>query len=121
LQKSALGDDLIWEATMNDDNRNPRNAEMPRVSRRNLFRKVLGGAALTGASAFSFVSLTGPVQAQWGHVWKSIALYQPGPNGPQRCGNCFHFRPPAACQIVEPPIHPGHWCQYWAPRGRARY
>jgi hypothetical protein len=63
----------------------------------------------------------GSVQAQYGgsggpNVWKSTAYYRDYPNGPQFCGRCVHFRPPAACQIVEPPISPSGWCRFFYPQ-----
>jgi hypothetical protein len=104
------------------------NREEPDVSRRGFFRQAVGGAAAVGAGAFSAMAMSGPVQAQYGggpYVWKSTAYYRDAPNGPEFCGRCVHFRPPAGCQIVEPPISPGGWCRYFYPqpavvyRGRA--
>jgi hypothetical protein len=89
------------------------------LSRRGFFRKAVGGAAVTGVGTFSILAMSRSVHAQLasgGYVWKSIALYRDAPNGPQRCGGCYHFFPPNACQIVESPISPNGWCRYWAPR-----
>jgi hypothetical protein len=91
------------------------------VSRRNFFQQAVRGAAVVGAGAFSGMAMSGPVQAQYGGgPWKSTAYYRDAPNGPQFCGRCVHFRPPAACQIVEPPISPGGWCRYFYPTTRRR-
>jgi hypothetical protein len=71
------------------------------------------------AGAFSAMTMPGSVQTQYGggpYVWKSIATYRDSPNGPQFCARCVHFRPPAACQIVEPPISPSGWCRYFYPQ-----
>ena len=90
--------------------------ERPDVSRRDFFQQ---GAAAVGAGAFSAITMSGPVQAQYGggpYVWKSTAYYRDYPNGPQFCGRCVHFRPPAACQIVEPPISPNGWCRFFYPQ-----
>ena len=107
------------------------DAEEPDVSRRGFFKTALRGVALAGAGAF--VSMSGPVQAQYtgyggyggyggywgwgGNVWKSTALYRDAPNGPQFCARCVHFRWSNACEIVEPPIRPQGWCRFFYPRG----
>src|SRR5262249_22867629 len=85
------------------------DTEEPEVSRRDFCQQTLRGAVAAGAGAVSAVTMSGSVQAQYGggpYVWKSIAYYRDSPNGPQFCGRCVHFRPPGACQIVEPPISP---------------
>jgi hypothetical protein len=77
-----------------------------------------------GAGAVSAMTMSGSVQAQYGggpYVWKSIAAYRDSPNGLQFCARCVHFRPPAACQIVEPPISPSGWCRYFYPQPVVRY
>jgi hypothetical protein len=96
----------------------------PELSRRNLFQQSVRGAAALGAGAFSVLTMSGPVQAQYGggpYVWKSTASYRDAPNGPQFCGRCVHFRPPAACQIVEPPISPHGWCRFFYPQPAVIY
>ena len=110
---------------MNDNSESPVSitrhdgTEEAEVSRRDFFHQALRGAAVAGAGAFSAVTMSGPVQAQYGggpNVWKSTAYYRDYPNGPQFCGRCVHFRPPAACQIVEPPISPQGWCRFFYPQ-----
>ena len=89
------------------------------MSRRDFFQQAARGAAAVGAGTFSAMTMSGPVQAQYGggpNVWKSTAYYRDYPNGPQFCGRCVHFRPPAACQIVEPPISPSGWCRFFYPQ-----
>jgi hypothetical protein len=115
------------EARMTNDSVSPASIsghdgkEEPEVSRRGFFQQALGGVAVAGAGAFSMVTMSGPVQAQYGgygggpNVWKSTAYYRDYPNGPQFCGRCVHFRAPAACQIVEPPISPTGWCRFFYP------
>jgi hypothetical protein len=114
---------------MNNDSETPvrvtphDHAEEPVVSRRNFFHRALRGAAVAGAGALSVVT-SGPVRAQYGggpYVWKSTAYYRDAPNGPEFCGRCVHFRPAAACQIVEPPINPGGWCRYFYPQPAVVY
>jgi hypothetical protein len=46
------------------------------------------------------------------------AGYQDRPNGGQRCSNCAHFQPPAACKIVAGRVSPQGWCKiYFAKSG----
>jgi hypothetical protein len=100
------------------------NKEGPDVSRRVFFQQAVRGVAAVGAGAFSATVMSGPVQAQYGggpYVWKSTAYYRDAPNGPEFCGRCVHFRPPGACQIVEPPISPGGWCRYFYPQPAVIY
>ena len=100
------------------------HTEDPEVSRRDFFQHTVRGAVAVGAGAVSAITMSGPVQAQYGgglYVWKSIATYRDAPNGPQFCARCVHFRPPAACQIVEPPISPSGWCRYFYPQPVVRY
>jgi hypothetical protein len=100
------------------------DTEEPEVSRRDLVQQMVRGAAAVGAGAVSAMTMSGPVQAQYAggpSVWKSIAAYRDSPNGPQFCARCVHFRPPAACQIVEPPISPSGWCRYFYPQPVVRY
>jgi hypothetical protein len=95
------------------------DTEDPEVSRRDFFQHTVRGAVAVGTGAVSAMTISGPVQAQYGggpYVWKSIAAYRDSSNGPQFCGRCVHFRPPGACQIVEPPISPSGWCRYFYPQ-----
>jgi hypothetical protein len=108
----------------NDSNCQMSNAEEPEVSRRVFFQQTVRGAVVVGAGAVCAMGVSGPVQAQYGggpYVWKSIATYRDSPNRPQFCARCVHFRPPAACQIVEPPISPSGWCRYFYPQPVVSY
>lgn len=51
---------------------------------------------------------------------KAVALYQDHPKGQQRCDICVNFRPPNQCAIVEGPISPQGWCQFFAPKQNAQ-
>ncbi len=53
-------------------------------------------------------------------IKKSEAQYQPHPKGQQRCEICLQFEPPGTCKIVQGPISPKGWCQYFAARENAR-
>ncbi len=48
------------------------------------------------------------------------AQYQNHPKGQQRCEICLNFQPPNKCRIVQGPINPKGWCQYFAARENAR-
>jgi predicted outer membrane lipoprotein len=45
--------------------------------------------------------------------------YQSTQNGQQRCEICLQFEPPDHCKIVQSPITPHGWCQYFAARENA--
>ncbi len=87
-------------------------------------RRLLQGAAFAlGAAAASRAM---PPAAAEGEikdedkVKKSEAQYQPHPKGQQRCEICLQFEPPGTCKIVQGPISPKGWCQYFAARENAR-
>ena len=48
------------------------------------------------------------------------AHYQRFPKGPQRCQICLQFTPPDKCKIVQGPIFPQGWCQFFAAKENAR-
>jgi hypothetical protein len=50
---------------------------------------------------------------------KSEAKYQASPKGQQRCEICLQYQPPG-CKLVEGPVSPKGWCQYFAARENAR-
>jgi hypothetical protein len=52
-------------------------------------------------------------------VTHADAKYQSTPNGQQRCEICLQFEPPDHCKIVQSPITPHGWCQYFAARENA--
>lgn len=52
-------------------------------------------------------------------VKKTEAQYQPRPKGQQRCEICLQFERPGKCKIVQGPISPNGWCQYFAARENA--
>ena len=53
-------------------------------------------------------------------IKQSDAHYQRFPKGPQRCQICLQFVPPDKCKIVQDPIVPQGWCQFFAARENAR-
>lgn len=80
-----------------------------RVSRRSL----LAGVALAAGAG-----LAGTASAE-DKVSKQEAKYQNVPKGQQRCEICLKFQPPNQCKIVEGPIVPNGWCQFFAARENA--
>ena len=46
----------------------------------------------------------------------AVAKYQDTPHGNQQCSNCANFEPPSACKIVQDPISPNGWCQFYGPK-----
>jgi hypothetical protein len=63
------------------------------------------GAAATGTAAIR-------AQAQQ-KISQANAKYQDHPNGNQQCDGCIQFQAPNACKIVEGPINPKGWCQFF--------
>ena len=43
------------------------------------------------------------------------AGYIPQTSGPNKCVKCSHFLEPNACELVEGPISPLGWCDYFDP------
>lgn len=70
------------EATMTNDSKSPvsitgrSDREEPDVSRRDFFQHAVGGAAAVGTGAFSVISMSGPVQAQYGGHLGGLYSYQ---------------------------------------------
>jgi hypothetical protein len=53
-------------------------------------------------------------------IKQTDAHYQRYPKGPQRCQICLQYLPPDKCKIVQGPIIPQGWCQFFAARENAR-
>jgi len=53
-------------------------------------------------------------------IKQTDAHYQRFPKGPQRCQICLQFTPPDKCKIVQGPISPQGWCQFFAAKENAR-
>ena len=52
-------------------------------------------------------------------IKQTDAHYQRYPKGPQRCQICLQFTAPNRCKIVQGPIIPQGWCQFFAARENA--
>ncbi len=80
-------------------------------------RVVLRGAALAIGGAAAGLAAGAAAQEK---ISQAEAKYQTHPNGQQRCEICLQFLPPGQCQIVQGPINPKGWCQFFAARENAR-
>ena len=69
-----------------------------------------------GVATTSRVSMSVAAQQKVSHA---DAKYQDQPKGQQRCEIRLQFQPPNACRIVEGPISPKGWCQYFAAKENA--
>ena len=47
------------------------------------------------------------------HESKEAAKYTPKGTEAEHCGNCSHFEPPKACEIVHGDVVKGGWCRHW--------
>lgn len=52
-------------------------------------------------------------------IKQTDAHYQRFPKGPQRCQICLQYVPPDKCKIVQGPIFPQGWCQFFAAKENA--
>jgi hypothetical protein len=86
-----------------------------RMSRRALI--VGAGAALAGAPARPVAAADDIAEED--KIKQLEALYQQEPKGQQRCEICLQFNPPSKCKIVQGPIIPKGWCQFFAARDDA--
>ena len=91
---------------------------MTQVSR----RAILGAAAV--AAAFSAAAVAGPAVAdepvaEKDKIKQADAKYQEQPKGQQRCEICLQFQPPSTCKIVQGPVSPHGWCQFFAAKENA--
>jgi hypothetical protein len=80
-------------------------------------RELVVGVAITCAVAGLAFPTTGSAAQQ--KIRKEAAKYQYAPKGQQRCQICLQFQPPDQCKIVEGPISPKGWCQYFAAKENA--
>jgi hypothetical protein len=89
------------------------------MSRRALIE---AAAAIGGALAGGWprtAAATDQDIAEEDKIKKTEALYQQQPKGQQRCEICLQFEAPDRCRIVQAPINPKGWCQFFAARENA--
>jgi hypothetical protein len=77
------------------------------VSRRVMLR---GTALALGAAATGTAAIRAEAQQK---ISQANAKYQDHPNGNQECDGCIQFQAPNACKIVDGPINPKGWCQFF--------
>jgi hypothetical protein len=89
-----------------------------RMSRRTLIE---GAVAVGGALAGGWARSAAADQdvAEKDKINHTEAQYQQQPKGQQRCEICLQFLPPNKCHIVQAPINPKGWCQFFAARENA--
>jgi hypothetical protein len=92
---------------------------MKAISRRTLIESTAGAVAALVASAAPLSAAEDEIN-EADKIKQPDAKYQNHPNGPQRCEICLQFMPPAKCKIVQGPINPKGWCQFFAARENAR-
>ncbi len=87
---------------------------MDDVNRRVLRRAFLRNMSIfAGAiSSFETVLTVRPALAQT-KLTHDVAKYEGTPHNGQQCSTCLQFEPPNACKIVESPISPQGWCQFY--------
>jgi hypothetical protein len=85
-------------------------------------RDVLSHTVAVAASAAGWAASPARAQPELSEAQKiahADAKYQSTQNGQQRCEICLQFEPPDHCKIVQSPITPHGWCQYFAARENA--
>lgn len=87
-------------------------------------RRALIGAAGLACGALAAGAGTAPAAGQEelkeaDKIKQTDAHYQPQPKGQQRCEICLQFMPPNKCKIVQGPIVPTGWCQFFAAKENA--
>lgn len=80
------------------------------ISRRSLLKGVPAAAAAVSLGTLA-ISDTARAQTKLSH---QVAKYQDTPKNGQECSTCVNFVSPNACKIVESPISPHGWCQFYA-------
>ena len=90
-----------------------------RLSRRALLES--GGLAIgvLTAGGASSQSAADEEISEADKIKQTDAHYQRFPKGPQRCQICLQFVPPDKCKIVQGPIFPQGWCQFFAAKENA--
>ena len=89
------------------------------ISRRTLIE---GAAAIGGVVAGGWARTAAAADKETPEKDKishAEAEYQQQPKGQQRCEICLQFEAPSKCKIVQGPINPKGWCQFFAARENA--
>ena len=88
------------------------------VSRRGMLELTLVTTASV-AEALASPARAQPELSEAQKITHADAKYQSKQNGQQRCEICLQFEPPDHSKIVQSPITPHGWCQYFAARENA--
>lgn len=78
-------------------------------------RRLLLKSAPIVAGAVASLGVRG-ADAQTTKLTHEVAKYQDSPHGGQQCSTCVNFEAPNACKIVQSPISPTGWCQFYGPK-----
>jgi hypothetical protein len=82
-------------------------------------RALIGAAiALAAADGRAPAAADEPIK-EADKIKQADAKYQKEPKGQQRCEICLQFQPPSSCKIVQGPIAPQGWCQFFAAKENA--
>jgi hypothetical protein len=76
-------------------------------------RSVLKSMPMMAGTIISVAAIPNSIFAQT-KVSHDAAKYQDQPKNGQQCSTCVQFEPPSSCKIVESPISPSGWCQFYA-------
>jgi hypothetical protein len=91
-----------------------------RLSRRSLLKSGSLAIGVLIASGATSRTVADEETSEVDKIKQTDAHYQRYPKGPQRCQICLQFAPPDKCKIVQGPIFPQGWCQFFAARENAR-
>lgn len=80
------------------------------LSRRTLLKSVPMVAGLVSVGAIALPEAA-DAQTKLSHAQ---AKYQDSPKNGQQCATCLQFMAPESCKIVQSPISPQGWCQFYA-------
>jgi hypothetical protein len=89
------------------------------ISRRALFESAGVAIGLAIANAPIPPATAEEAIKEQDKIKKPDAKYQDKPKGQQRCEICLNFQPPSTCKIVQGPITPHGWCQFFAAKENA--
>jgi hypothetical protein len=93
--------------------------KLEKLSRRRLLRVTV--RAIGTAAAIRLVPHAAAEEElnEENKIKRTEAEYRPQRKGQQRCEICLQFESPDKCKIVQGPISPTGWCQYFAARENA--
>jgi hypothetical protein len=90
------------------------------ISRRALLAKAQLAAGLLMASGVPGLAAADEEIKEADKITQADAKYQSHPKDQQRCEICLQYLAPGSCKIVQGPINPKGWCQFFAAKENAR-